>query len=246
MLALWSGEELGLIGSRDFLASETLPSAEIAAYLNFDMVGRLRDNRLLIQGTGTSPVWPRLIERHNITAGFDIRTHRDAYLPTDSASFDRADIPALNFFTGAHRNYHRPSDRADTLDYAGLARVSAFAARIAASVASAKERPAFVRLAPQIQGTAGRADLRVFTGTIPDYTSTEPGLALLDVVPGGPAEQAGLQTGDVIVEFGGREISNVYDYTYALDGAKAGEPIRVVYMRDGKRSETQLTPTARK
>jgi S1-C subfamily serine protease len=97
-----------------------------------------------------------------------------------------------------------------------------------------------------MQGGGGRGGTRIFTGTIPDYASDAKGLLLGGVIGGGPAEAAGLQKGDVIVEIAGQTIANIYDYTYALDVLKIGQPAKVVYLRGGKRMETTLTPAARK
>jgi hypothetical protein len=244
VLALWSAEELGLLGSRAFVDAGILAPGDVSAYLNFDMVGRLRENRLSLQGVGSSPIWPRLIERANVAAGFDLRLQDDPFLPTDSASFDRKQIPTLSFFTGAHTDYHRPTDRADRIDYEGLERIASFATEIALALASEPERPAWVAVAPS-GPSPGRALVSAYTGTIPDYASDTPGLALAGVVTGGPAEQAGLRAGDVIVRFGSHEIRNIYDYTYALGGARIGEPVRVRYLRQGEAREATLTPRAR-
>jgi S1-C subfamily serine protease len=107
------------------------------------------------------------------------------------------------------------------------------------------EPPQFTKV-EQVQQGAGRAGVRVFTGTIPDYSTEVKGLLLSGVVGGGPAEQAGLQKGDVVIEIAGQTIANIYDYTYALDVLKIGEPATVVYLRNGERKETTLTPGARK
>lgn len=244
VLAFWSAEELGLLGSRAFVDGAVIPADQMLAYLNFDMVGRLRKNRLSLQGVGSSPIWPRLIEKANVAAGFDLGLQEDPFLPTDSASFDRKQVPTLSFFTGAHADYHRPTDTADRIDYAGLERIERFAADLAFEVAGLEERPPYVAVAPS-GPSPGRAVLTAYTGTIPDYASEAPGLALSGVVRGGPAERAGLQAGDVIVRFGPHEIRNIYDYTYALGGAKVGEPVGVRYLRSGESRETTLTPTAR-
>jgi S1-C subfamily serine protease len=106
--------------------------------------------------------------------------------------------------------------------------------------------PQFTKVDQPTESGAGRAGVRLFTGTIPDYSTEVKGLLLSGVIGGGPAEQAGLQKGDVIVEIAGQTITNIYDYTYALDLLKIGQPSKVVYMRDGKRRETMLTPAARK
>ena len=170
----------------------------------------------------------------------------DPYQPTDVATFSQASVPSLNFFTGTHADYHRPSDTADKIDYEDLDRVVEFAASIARRVADADQAPGFVKVDQQMDSGGGRAGVRVFTGTIPDYSSEVKGLLLSGVVGGGPAEQAGLQKGDVIVEIAGQTIANIYDYTFALEVLKIGDPAKVVYLRDGQRKETTLTPAGRK
>jgi Zn-dependent M28 family amino/carboxypeptidase len=245
LLDFWSGEELGLIGSGAFAAKPPVPVDQIAAYLNFDMVGRMQDNKLNAQAVGTSPIWAKVLEQVNVTAGFDLQLQQDPYLPTDVASFNQAGVPSLNFFTGSHSDYHRPTDTADKINYEDLDRIVGFATGIAQKLVDLDEPPAFVKVDQPSQG-AGRAGMRVFTGTIPDYTAEVKGLLLGGVVGGGPAEKAGLQKGDVIVELAGQSITNVYDYTYALELLKIGEPVKVVYQRDNKRVETTLTPAARR
>jgi hypothetical protein len=246
LLCFWSGEELGLLGSAAFVANAPVPLERIAAYLNFDMVGRMQDNKLIVQATGTSPAWPRILERENVRAGFDLALHEDPYQPTDVATFNQAGVPSLNFFTGAHADYHRPSDTADKIDYEGLERIAEYAAAIVQRIAALEAPPAFAKVAPKAGERPSRAGVRVFTGTIPDYTAEAKGLLLGGVIGGGPADQAGLRKGDLIVAIGSQTIANIYDYTYALDALKAGEPAKVVYVRDGQRKETMLTPAIRK
>ncbi len=244
--AFWSGEELGLLGSSEFVRAGAIPPAEISAYLNFDMVGRMRDNKLVLQAAGTSSVWPRLIEEANVVAGFDVQVSDDPYLPTDVTAFNQAEVPSLNFFTGSHGEYHRPADRAELINYDDLERVVDFGALVARKLADLEEKPAFIKVTRATQSGGSRDTLRVFTGTIPDYATEVKGLLLSGVIEGGPAEQAGLRGGDVIVEFAGRKIENIYDYTYALDLVKIGEPVKVIYLRGGERREAKLTPRARK
>jgi len=246
LVAWWSGEELGLIGSSAFAAAPPVPLDQIAAYLNFDMVGRMQDNKLTVQAMGTSPVWAKVLEQANIAAGFDLLVQPDPYQPTDVATFNSSNLPCLSFFTGTHADYHKPSDTADKIDYEDLDRVVDFAAAIVRRVEDMAEAPQFTKVEQQTQPGGGRAGVRVFTGTIPDYSTEVKGLLLSGVIGGGPAEQAGLAKGDVIVEIAGQTIANIYDYTYALDLLKIGQPAKLVYMRAGVRRETMLTPAARK
>jgi Zn-dependent M28 family amino/carboxypeptidase len=245
LIGFWSAEEIGLIGSNAFVNKPPVPLDQIAAYLNFDMVGRMVDNKLTVQATGTSPVWNRIIEQANVAAGFDLILQPDPYQPTDVATFNGASIPALSFFTSTHADYHRPGDTADKINYEDLDRIVNFAAAIVQRVADTPETPQFTKVEQQTE-TGSRAGVRVFTGTIPDYATNVKGLLLGGVIGGGPAEQAGLQKGDVIIEIAGQTIANIYDYTYALELLKVGEPVKIVYMRGSERRETSLTPGARK
>jgi Zn-dependent M28 family amino/carboxypeptidase len=246
LVGFWSGEELGLVGSSAFATTPPVPLDAIAAYLNFDMVGRMQENRLTVQATGSSPAWGRILEQANVAAGFDIAVQEDPYQPTDVATFNAAGIPSLSFFTGTHADYHKPSDTPDKIDYEDLDRVADFGAAIVRRIEDTAEAPVFTKVDQPLQQGGGRAGVRVFTGTIPDYGSEAKGLLLGGVVGGGPAEQAGLRKGDIIVEIAGQTIANIYDYTYALDILKIGQPAKVIYMRDGKRLEATLTPAARK
>jgi hypothetical protein len=246
LVAFWSGEELGLLGSTAFSNTPPVPLDQLAAYLNFDMVGRMVDNKLVVQATGTSPVWKKVLEQTNISAGFDLQVQDDPYQPTDVATFNTAGVPCLTFFTGTHSDYHKPSDTADKINYEDLDRVAHFAAAIVRRLSDTEQAPQFTKVEQQTQPGGGRAGVRVFTGTIPDYATDVKGLLLSGVVGGGPAEQAGLQKGDIIIEIAGQTIANIYDYTYALDVLKIGEPAKVVFMRGGQRRETTMTPAARK
>jgi len=244
ILAFWSGEELGLLGSGAFVGSSPVPVDQIAAYVNFDMVGRMRDNKLTVQALGSSSIWPALVEEINAPFDFDLQRVSDPYLPTDVMSLNLAGVPSLALFTGSHEDYHRPTDDADLVNYQDLERVARFGAAVVARLASDPAPPDFVKVEQTAQ-QGGQMAIRIYTGTIPDYGAEVNGLLLSGVMGGGPAEQAGLGQGDIIVQLAGQSIANIYDYTYALDLLKAGEPASVVFMRDGERIETELIPEAR-
>ena len=245
VVALWSAEEIGLIGSNTFVNAPPIPLNQVAAYFNFDMVGRMQDNKLAVQATGSSTTWASLIERANVAAGFNLNLQPDPYQPTDVATFNQASVPSLNFTTGAHLDYHKPSDTPDKINYEDLDRIAEFATTIAARLMESDQAPQFVKVEQSSQ-TVNRTGVRVFTGTVPDYAADAKGLLLSGVIGGGPAEQAGLQKGDVIIEIAGQTIANIYDYTYALELLKIGEPVKVVYIRGSERRETTLTPAARR
>ncbi len=246
MLGFWSAEEIGLIGSNAFVTTPPVPNDQLAAYFNFDMVGRMQDNKLTVQAVGSSPGWRPLIERANVAAGFDLVLQDDPYQPTDVASFNQVSVPSLAFFTGTHIDYHKPSDTADKINYEDLDRVVDFAVALASRVGDQPEALAFAKVQQLQDSGGGRAGVRIFTGTIPDYATDVKGLLLGGVIGGGPAEQAGLQKGDVIVQIGEQTIANIYDYTYALEALKVNVAVKLVYMRGTERKETTLTPSARK
>ena len=245
IFALWSGEELGLIGSTHFVNQPVIPLDKVAAYVNFDMVGRLRDNKLILQGVGSSSVWTKLIEKRNVPIGFNLTLQEDPYLPTDVTAFYPKEVPVLSFFTGGHEDYNRPTDDPETLNYDGIERISDLAHGIVMDLVGAAERPEYVRVERNQSEEGSRDTLRAYLGTIPDYTTEGTGVKLSGVRAGGPADKAGLKGGDIIVQFGGQQIANIYDYTYALDAVKIGEPVEVVVLREGKQVKLTVTPEVR-
>ncbi|MEJ2719877.1 MAG: M28 family peptidase [bacterium] len=246
IVALWSGEELGIIGSSYFVEHSPIPLEKVVAYLNFDMVGRLRDNKLTIQGVGSSSAWPGLIEKFNVAAGFNLTLQSDPYLPTDASAFYPKGVPVLSFFTGVHEEYNTPSDDAETLNYDGMVRIARFARPIIEDLVIQPERPDYVEVERSKQQTGMRESLRAYLGTIPDFASEDvEGVKLSGVRAGGPADKGGVQGGDIIVEFAGQKITNIYDYTFALGGVKIGEPVTMVVLRNGERVTLTVVPEAK-
>ena len=246
IFALWSGEEIGLIGSAAFCEHPPVPLAKVAAYVNFDMVGRLRDNKLTMQGVGSSKIWRRELEKRNVAAGFSLVLQEDPYLPTDTTSFYPKHVPVLNFFTGSHEDYHRPTDTPDKLNLEGMERIAKFARQIVSDLATVPERPDFARVERGDPGAGSRDTLRAYLGTIPDYSTEVKGVKLSGVRGGSPAEKGGLKGGDIIVEFAGQKITNIYDYTYALDAVKIGVAVKMTVEREGQRTDLSVTPEVRK
>lgn len=251
LFAAWSGEEMGLLGSsyfvRTFGGQSTEPTSlrpAITACLNMDMIGRLEKN-LIVQGIGSSSGWLAAIERYNAPIGLPITVQNDSYLPTDATSFYLKEVPILNAFTGAHADYHTPRDTADKINYAGAEKITRLFAAITASLATAAGAPDYQRMEKPTMAV-GRVGIRAYLGTIPDYAQTDVvGVKLSGVAKGGPAEQAGVQGGDVVIELAGKKIENIYDYTYALDGLKIGSPVEMVVLRGEQRVTMMVTPTPR-
>ncbi len=244
LVALFSGEEVGLAGSAYFVQHPPVPIERVAAMINLDMVGRLRDNRLIALGSESAPQWKALIDGAASAASLQVTSSGDGYGPSDQTSFYGAGVPVLHLFTGAHEAYHTPDDKPSTVNPEGAARVIEFATSLGGSLARGAERPQYARSSA---GPAMGGDSRgygAYLGTIPDYTameSTEGGVLLADVRSGGPAERAGIHGKDRIVEMAATRIENLYDMTYALQDHKPGETIDVVVIRAGKRVTLRAT-----
>lgn len=230
IFACFNAEEEGLLGSASLVGDPWFPSSKIIAMINMDMVGRLDSNKLIIQGIGSSPIWEELV-RSVAADRFTLSLGKEAIGPSDHTSFYGKDIPVLFMFTGIHKDYHRPSDTWEKVNYDGLARVIGYVEEIMQTIDRRQERVPFSKAPTPTAGTSG--GFRVYVGTIPDYSFDGKGLRLSGVSDGGPAQKGGLREGDVIISFAGREISNIYDYTAALGGLKAKDRVEVKYIRNG-------------
>ena len=250
LFAAWTGEELGRLGSAHFVKTfggkdgEKGLTPPVLAYLNMDMVGRL-DKRLYVQAVGSSSLWKGELERRNAPIGLPLRLQDDSYLPTDTTSFYLQGVPVLTVFTGAHADYNTPRDTADRLNYDGLVKVARLMELMTRSLAMREEAPDYVAQ-EKPRTDASRANLRAYLGTIPDYTeSGVKGVLINGVAKGGPAEKGGVQAHDVIVAVAGRAVENIYDYTYALNALKVGQPVQIRVLRAGRPVELTVTPGSR-
>jgi Zn-dependent M28 family amino/carboxypeptidase len=231
----FAGEEIGLVGSSHFVDAPARPLESIEAMLNMDMVGRLRDDKLMVMGVGTAVEFPAMVTAANQAGpGFAIRTSSDGYGPSDHSSFYKRHVPVLMLFTGAHADYHKPTDSADKIEVEGLWRVALYARDLVDSL-DARPRPTFqqAKADSNMGRIAGGGGYGAYLGTIPDYMQTEGGVLLSGVRSGSPADSAGLKGGDVIVQFDGVRVDNIYDYTFALRSRKPGQRVRITVKRAG-------------
>ncbi|MDA2935097.1 M28 family peptidase, partial [Acidobacteria bacterium AH-259-D05] len=209
-----------------------------------DMIGRLRKS-LVLQGVGSSSVWLRETERRNVPIGLPIVIQRDSYLPTDGTSFYLNGVPLLNAFTGAHQDYHTPRDTADKINYQGAEKITRLIGSITRSLLTNEITPDYVAM-EQPESSISRANLRAYLGTIPDYSQSDViGVKLSGVMKGAPAEEAGLEGGDIVIELAGKKVENIYDYTYAIDALKVGSPAKVIVLRGDQRITLTVTPSSR-
>lgn len=252
VFAAWSGEEIGLLGSSHFvrkLAKDTMGDENaplgllLGSYLNMDMIGRLED-KVVIQGTGSSDYWTGAVERRNAPIGLPITIQPDTFLPTDATSFYLRKVPILSAFTGAHPDYHTPRDTVDKINYEGATKIAKLMGLIARGLAIDAEAPKYVKVDPP--KNRGARGFRVYLGTIPDYSQGDvKGVKLSGVSEKGPAGKAGVKGGDVIVGLAGRKILNIYDYTDAMAALKVGEETEIVVTREGEELKLKITPGSR-
>ena len=238
----FSGEELGLLGSQRFVDRSPVPIDRVVAMLNFDMVGRLRNDRLIVYGVETATEMRALVDSAAAGTGLEVRGVGDGFGPSDHSSFYARGIPVLHFFTDLHEDYHRASDDADKVSAAGVGRVVSMAERVIRAIGDRDARLTPVRVSrPAPVATGGRAR-DVYLGTIPDMSASEtPGVRLTGVRADSPAERAGLKAGDVIVEFDGKPVKDLYQYTDALQARKPGDTVSIVVVREGSRITVTAT-----
>ena len=269
ILIAFSGEEEGLFGSNFYVNNPIFPLEKTVAMINLDMVGRLNDEKLTIGGIGTASEWKELVqttnpkavtETHTVSVGDGMTTTRvdtfsqpqplfmlqlndDGFGPSDHSSFYGKKIPVLFFFTGTHNDYHKPSDTADKINYAGEHTVIHYIESIIKAIDENPQRPTYA--VAKSSNTGGRTGFNISLGTIPNYADSTDGLLLDGVREGSPAAKAGLKAGDKVVKLAGRNIRNVYDYTDTLVDMKAGEEYEIVVLRGGERMTLMIVPVKR-
>jgi hypothetical protein len=227
----FSGEELGDLGSTYFVKHPLVaPIESVYAMINMDMVGRLRNDRLLALGAGTAREFPHLLDSLNAAARFDLRASGDGWGSSDHASFFAAKRPVLHFFTDLHEDYHRSTDDWEKINANGLARVAQFVGDVAWALASRPGPLTFVD-APLPQAAAGGSGYGAYLGTIPDMSGSPGGVRIAGVRAGSPAEGAGLKAGDVITAIGAKTVANLYDMTDALRSHQPGDTVTIVAHR---------------
>lgn len=240
----FSGEENGLLGSAYYVGHPTVPLSSMRTMINMDMVGKLRDGKLVVEGIGTSPGFDSLLNALNRDSSFNLTLKPDGYGPSDHASFYGKDIPVLFFFTNMHNDYHKPSDTWEKLNYEGEAQVVRYVVGIVRELGRSEKAPSFTKVASSApQGD--RRPMRVTMGVVPDYADEGGGLKINGVRPGGPAEKAGILAGDLIVKFGEKTVSNIYDYTYILQEHAPGDVVAVEVKRGDKVLTVTVTLTGR-
>lgn len=226
----YSGEELGLIGSKKWCDAPSYPLEKINYMINMDMIGRLNDStkKLIVYGVGTSPVWVPIID--SLKTNFSIKKDSAGIGPSDQTSFYLKNIPVLHFFTGQHEDYHKPSDDADKINYEGEAAVLEYIIRIINATNNSGKLSFLKTRNPD----TGKSSFKVTMGIMPDYTFEGKGLRVDGITDGKPASKAGVLKGDIIMKLGDYEVKDVQEYMKALSKHNKGASVPVKILREGK------------
>ena len=246
LFADFAGEELGLLGSEEWAREPTLPLDNAVAMINMDMIGRIKDEKVYIGGTGTGSTFKDLLDEEKSKFPFHFEYSASGYAASDHTSFVAKKIPVLFFFSGLHSDYHKPSDTWDKINAPDAAKLLDFIEDVALKIDSASQRVAFVtvkddRPAGHAASTGGGSGYGPYFGSIPDFGQEENGVKFSDIQPGSPAAKAGFKSGDILVQFGSMPIHNLYDFTDALRRSKVGEVVEVQVLRDGKPVKAAVT-----
>ena len=240
ILMAYNAEEEGLLGSKYYVNNPTIDLSSVIAMINMDMIGRMSDNKVTIGGTGTSPGFETLLNDVNEKNEMQLKMSPEGYGPSDHASFYINDVPVLFFFTGTHENYHKPSDDWEHINAKGEKQIVDLVYDLTIKLSSLDEKPAFTEAGPK-EPTQTRRSFKVTFGVIPSYGSQEEGMEIDGAKKEGPAGKAGMKKGDVIIEIGGKEIKNIYDYMYRLGELNPGDEVDVKIKRGEKVLSLKVT-----
>ena len=233
----FAGEELGLLGSAEWVKEPTKSLDKDVAMINMDMIGRIKDEKIYIGGVGTGSTFQAILQQTK--SDFKIEYSSGGYGSSDQTSFSTKRIPVLFFFSGLHADYHKPSDTWEKINASSAAKLLDVVSNIDLQLANASEKPTFVTVVENPNPhagnpTSGGGGYGPYFGSIPDFGQIETGVKFADVKPGSPAAKAGLKAGDILMQFGDKPIKNLYDFTDALRRSKIGDVVEVTVLRDGQ------------
>lgn len=231
----FSGEEMGLLGSNYFIKNPTVDLKKINYMVNMDMVGRLKDSTLVVYGTGTSPIWSQTI--NSLNDNFKLIEKESGVGPSDHTSFYLADIPVLHFFTGQHKDYHKPSDDEEFLNYEGMYQISEYIF----SIISDMDNNGKLTFKKTKNETESAPRFKVTLGVIPDYLFDGKGMRIDGVSDDKPAQKAGINKGDIVVKMGDIEVIDMMSYMTGLSKFEKGDTTTVEVLRDGEVVKLQVT-----
>lgn len=238
----FTNEEEGLVGSKYFINNyKKFPPKKIIGNLNFDVVGRLQNKKLLILGASSAREWKFIFQGAGYTTGVDNEVVNQEIASSDQKSFIDAGIPGVQFFSGVNSDYHRPTDTPDKIDVPGLVKAATLGKEVIEYLSERNEPLTFNSgESKNIDPGQQKGDRKVSTGSVPDFAFPGAGVKLSEVQPGSPADKAGLKAGDVIVKIGGDKVATLKNYSEALKKFQPGDKTDVTYQRDGKELTTKI------
>ncbi len=242
----YAGEEIGLLGSADWVKEPTKPLGKAVAMINMDMIGRPKNGKIYVGGVGTGSSFQPLVEKAAKDQGLTAEIAQGGSAASDHTSFLPKSIPVLFVFSGLHSDYHKPTDTWEKIDGPAAAKVVNMVEEIATGVDNAAERPKFAKVEMQAAPGGGGGGYGPWFGSVPDFGEIPNGVKFADVTPGSPAAKAGFKAGDILVQFGETPIKNLYDFTYALRKHKVGDEVEVTVLRDSQPVKAKVTLAQRK
>jgi len=241
----FAAEEIGLLGSSYFVNNPTVAIDDVVAMVNLDMIGRIRNDRIFVSGVGTSPEFESLLGELAGPAGLALDFSESGMGASDHMSFNLKQIPVLFFFSGLHGDYHRPTDTADKINVGGAEKVLTLAYRVLDRLAEMPDRPVYTTVDEPRPITGSGGGYGPYFGSVPDFRDDLGGVLFADVTARSPAAAAGLRAGDLLVDFAGKTVENLYDFTYALQAQAPGDVITVIVIRNQERITAEVTLEAR-
>jgi aminopeptidase YwaD len=233
----FTGEELGLLGSKYFAENPGIDLSKVNAMINLDMVGRMQETNILqISGIGTADGLKNIVSSASDTNLIRLNLSNEGYGPSDHSSFYGKNIPVLFFSTGAHLDYHTPSDSYDKINYNGIVNISSVVYIVTSKLATASDRLQFREAGPKVE--TGRVTRRkgVTLGIMPDFAGNiKNGLRADFVTPGKPAALGGMKKADIITAINGKPVNNIQDYMFRMGQLKQGQTISVEVLRNDKK-----------
>jgi hypothetical protein len=239
---------MGLQGSSFYVKNPVVPLKKTDFMLNMDMIGRMKDNKLNLMGTGSSTVFSNIADSLAIADSIKIIKVNEAYGPSDHASFYSKNIPVMMMFTDLHLDYHRPTDDIDKINFSGLTRLTYLAEHILRAVDSYDSKPVYqeIKTADTSNMQKERGYGKVWFGVVPDFEENPKGLKITGTSGGSPAQKAGLQSGDIITKFGDKIVKNLYDLTYCLKEYNPGDVVDIYIIRNDEEMKLKCTLESRK